>query len=163
MEEGALTLEQRANARWKEMLSAYKAPPMGDRSAEALDDYVARRKSGMADEWLWRENGSAGPVLHSGMCLLVGQQKGRVIQASPWYPVRRMTGTDRGGSSRTDVGSEEVPWPTITLQSFPATGSGRRSCRRGYASSRRRARNMESRLRSMSFPGAARSTQRPAG
>ena len=51
MENGAPTLEQRANGRWKAMLAAYEAPPIDPAMAEALDDFVARRKSGMADEW----------------------------------------------------------------------------------------------------------------
>ena len=51
MEDGAPTLEQRANGRWKAMLAAYEAPPINPAVAEALDDFVARRKSGMADEW----------------------------------------------------------------------------------------------------------------
>ena len=51
MENGAPTLEQRANGRWKAMLAAYEAPPLDPAMAEALDDFVARRKSGMADEW----------------------------------------------------------------------------------------------------------------
>ena len=51
MENGAPTLEQRANARWKVMLAAYEAPPIDPGVEEALDDFVARRKSAMADEW----------------------------------------------------------------------------------------------------------------
>ena len=51
MENGAPTLEQRANGRWKAMLAAYEAPPIDPGVEEALDDFVARRKSGMADEW----------------------------------------------------------------------------------------------------------------
>ena len=51
MENGAPTLERRANARWKAMLAAYEAPPIDPGVEEALDDFVARRKSAMADEW----------------------------------------------------------------------------------------------------------------
>ena len=50
MESGAPTLEQRANGRWKAMFAAYEAPPIDAGVEEALDEYVARRKSGMADE-----------------------------------------------------------------------------------------------------------------
>ena len=51
MENGAPTLERRANARWKAMLAAYEAPPIDSGVEEALDDFVACRKSAMADEW----------------------------------------------------------------------------------------------------------------
>ena len=51
MESGAPTLEQRANARWKAMLAAYEAPPVDPGVEEAIDDFVARRKSAMPDEW----------------------------------------------------------------------------------------------------------------
>ena len=51
MENGAPTLEQRANGRWKDMLAACEAPPIDIGVEEALDDFVARRKAAMADEW----------------------------------------------------------------------------------------------------------------
>ena len=51
MENGAPTLEQRANERWKAKLAAFEAPPIDPAVAEALDDFVARRKSEMPDEW----------------------------------------------------------------------------------------------------------------
>ncbi|MEM9100474.1 MAG: trimethylamine methyltransferase family protein, partial [Pseudomonadota bacterium] len=51
VENGSPTLEQRANARWKSMLAAYEQPPMEDPIREALDTFVARRKSEMNDEW----------------------------------------------------------------------------------------------------------------
>lgn len=51
MENGAPTLEQRANGRWKDMLAAYEAPPIDPGVEEALDDFVALKKSEMADEW----------------------------------------------------------------------------------------------------------------
>ncbi len=50
-EAGRLTLDQRANARWKATLDAYVPPPMDAGTAEALDDFVARRKAEMTDEW----------------------------------------------------------------------------------------------------------------
>ncbi|MEM9144930.1 MAG: trimethylamine methyltransferase family protein [Pseudomonadota bacterium] len=48
---GAPTLEHRANARWKAMLAAYEPPPMEAGLAEALTDFVQRRKSEMTDQW----------------------------------------------------------------------------------------------------------------
>ncbi len=50
-EHGARTLEQRASARWKAMLAAYEPPPMEEGAREALEDYVARRKADLPDEW----------------------------------------------------------------------------------------------------------------
>ncbi|MEO0630058.1 MAG: trimethylamine methyltransferase family protein, partial [Planctomycetota bacterium] len=50
-EAGRLTLEHRANARWKAMLEAYAPPPIDAGTIEALDDFIARRKAEMTDEW----------------------------------------------------------------------------------------------------------------
>ncbi len=50
-EAGSLTMEQRANARWKEMLSEYQAPPIDAAVDEALKDFVARKKQSMPDMW----------------------------------------------------------------------------------------------------------------
>ncbi|MDW4548361.1 trimethylamine methyltransferase family protein [Defluviimonas sp. D31] len=51
VEAGCRTAEERANDLWKAMLAAYEAPPMDLATAEALDDYVARRKTAASDEW----------------------------------------------------------------------------------------------------------------
>ena len=50
-EAGALSAEQRANQRWKEMLNSYELPAMDPAIDEALCDFVARKKQAMADEW----------------------------------------------------------------------------------------------------------------
>ncbi len=50
-ENGSLTSDQRATARWKQMLSAYKPPHMDEYIHAALDDFVASRKASMPDEW----------------------------------------------------------------------------------------------------------------
>ncbi|MGI9463359.1 MAG: trimethylamine methyltransferase family protein, partial [Aestuariivirgaceae bacterium] len=50
-EDGALDLQQRANRRWKEMLADYQAPPLDPAIDEALKDFMARRKSGLPDQW----------------------------------------------------------------------------------------------------------------
>jgi trimethylamine--corrinoid protein Co-methyltransferase len=41
----------RANAAWKRSLAEYQPPAMDESIAEALYDFVARKKSGMADAW----------------------------------------------------------------------------------------------------------------
>ncbi len=51
MENGAPSLAQRANGRWKQMLRDYEVPPIDPGVKDALDDFVACRKSAMADEW----------------------------------------------------------------------------------------------------------------
>ncbi len=50
-ENGSPRADQRATARWKQMLSDYKEPPMDDDVRAALDEFVAARKSSMPDEW----------------------------------------------------------------------------------------------------------------
>ncbi|WP_406857882.1 trimethylamine methyltransferase family protein [Alsobacter sp. KACC 23698] len=50
-DEGALDLPRRANARWKRMLAEYQAPAIDPGVDEALQDFVARRKSAMPDMW----------------------------------------------------------------------------------------------------------------
>ncbi|MEO8856663.1 MAG: trimethylamine methyltransferase family protein [Burkholderiaceae bacterium] len=50
-EQGSRSFEQRAHARYKTVLAEYQAPPMDPAVREALDDYVARRKASMPDEW----------------------------------------------------------------------------------------------------------------
>ncbi len=41
----------RANRAWKKALAEYEAPPLDDGLREALHDYVARKKAGVADAW----------------------------------------------------------------------------------------------------------------
>jgi trimethylamine--corrinoid protein Co-methyltransferase len=50
-EAGSLSMEQRANERWKTMLSAYETPPIDAAVDEALLDFIARRKQSMPDMW----------------------------------------------------------------------------------------------------------------
>ncbi|GAB4300634.1 MAG: trimethylamine methyltransferase family protein [Roseovarius sp.] len=50
-EQGGLDHAQRANARWKEILASYEAPPIDPAIDEALRDFVARRKASMPDAW----------------------------------------------------------------------------------------------------------------
>ncbi len=50
-EAGSLTVEQRANARWKAMLADYEAPPIDAAVDEALKDFIARKKQSMPDMW----------------------------------------------------------------------------------------------------------------
>ncbi len=50
-EDGALTLEQRANKRWKKMLEEYQAPEIDPGVDEALLEFMERKKSSMPDKW----------------------------------------------------------------------------------------------------------------
>lgn len=50
LEEGELTAAQRANARWKQLLAEYEAPPLDDAIDAELRDFVARRKAEMPDQ-----------------------------------------------------------------------------------------------------------------
>ena len=50
-EQGSIDYARRANARWKETLAAYEAPPMDEATDEALKDFIARKKAGMPDAW----------------------------------------------------------------------------------------------------------------
>ena len=45
LEDGALTVTQRANRVWRETLENFTAPPRDPGSLEALGSFVARRKS----------------------------------------------------------------------------------------------------------------------
>lgn len=45
------TADQRATARWKQMLAEYEPPPMDDNIRAALTEFVAVRKASMPDEW----------------------------------------------------------------------------------------------------------------
>ncbi|MEW2914194.1 trimethylamine methyltransferase family protein [Leisingera sp. JC11] len=50
-ENGCLTADQRAAARWKQMLEAYQPPEMPEHTRMALNDFVAERKAALPDEW----------------------------------------------------------------------------------------------------------------
>lgn len=50
-ENGSPTTDQRAAARWKQMLSDYRKPPMDKNVLSALTEFVATRKASMPDEW----------------------------------------------------------------------------------------------------------------
>ena len=50
-ENGCPTSDQRATARWKQMLTDYEAPPMDQSVLAALIEFVANRKASMPDEW----------------------------------------------------------------------------------------------------------------
>jgi trimethylamine--corrinoid protein Co-methyltransferase len=47
--DGSLDMAARANAKWKSMLAEFEAPPLDDAVRDALDDFIARRKSEMPD------------------------------------------------------------------------------------------------------------------
>lgn len=48
---GGLTIEQRANARRKEMLADYQPPPLDEAIDEELQDFITRKKSETPDQW----------------------------------------------------------------------------------------------------------------
>lgn len=48
---GSLDAAQRANKLWKQRLAEFEAPALDQGVRAALDDYVARKKAGMADAW----------------------------------------------------------------------------------------------------------------
>ena len=50
-ENGCLTADQRATARWKQMLTDYKQPTMDENTLAALNEFVATCKASMPDEW----------------------------------------------------------------------------------------------------------------
>jgi trimethylamine--corrinoid protein Co-methyltransferase len=50
-ETGSLDMRQRANARWKKMLSEYVPPPIDEGIREALQAYVSRRKEELPEAW----------------------------------------------------------------------------------------------------------------
>jgi trimethylamine--corrinoid protein Co-methyltransferase len=50
-ERGAKDTERRAHERWNRLLAEYEAPEIDPGIDEALKDYVARKKAGMADAW----------------------------------------------------------------------------------------------------------------
>jgi trimethylamine--corrinoid protein Co-methyltransferase len=47
--EGSLSAAQRANAKWKELLASYEAPPLDEAIDAELVDFIGRRKSEMPD------------------------------------------------------------------------------------------------------------------
>lgn len=50
-ENGSLTSDQRATARWRQMLDDYQQPEMKPGLTAALEDFVSERKAAMPDEW----------------------------------------------------------------------------------------------------------------
>lgn len=50
-EGGSRDAATRANKAWKKTLADYEAPPLDTGVADALQDYVARKKSGLEDRW----------------------------------------------------------------------------------------------------------------
>ena len=50
-ERGSKDAAARANARWKRLLDEHEPPPLDPGVAEALDDFVARRKAASPDAW----------------------------------------------------------------------------------------------------------------
>ena len=51
VENGSLTADQRATARWHQMLNDYQQPEMEPGIQAALEDFVSERKARMPDEW----------------------------------------------------------------------------------------------------------------
>ena len=50
-EDGSKDMQQRAYARWQQMLNEYQPPPIDAAIDEALLDFIARKKASMADAW----------------------------------------------------------------------------------------------------------------
>lgn len=50
-ESGSLSADQRATARWQQMLNDYQQPEMKPGLRAALEDFVSERKAAMPDEW----------------------------------------------------------------------------------------------------------------
>jgi trimethylamine--corrinoid protein Co-methyltransferase len=50
-ESGRTDSAQRANTRWKASLAEYEAPPMDAAVDDALQDFVARKKAAVTDQW----------------------------------------------------------------------------------------------------------------
>ena len=48
-EDGSLTAAQRANAQWKQMLSAYEEPALDEAVDEEMREFIERRKASMPD------------------------------------------------------------------------------------------------------------------
>ncbi|MFM2356831.1 MAG: hypothetical protein RLZZ528_2567, partial [Pseudomonadota bacterium] len=49
--DGSVDAATRANRLWKKRLAEYEAPPLDEGIDEALRDFIARRKAGVADAW----------------------------------------------------------------------------------------------------------------
>ncbi|MDH3694395.1 MAG: trimethylamine methyltransferase family protein, partial [Gammaproteobacteria bacterium] len=47
--DGELDAAQRANKRWKKLLKEYEQPPLDSAIDEALQEYIAKRKTSMPD------------------------------------------------------------------------------------------------------------------
>ncbi len=50
-ENGAPTSDQRASARWKQMLDDYQQPELNSGTLASLEEFVSERKAAMPDEW----------------------------------------------------------------------------------------------------------------
>ena len=50
-DQGSLDAMARANARWKQSLASYQAPPLDEAIDEALKEFITRRKTSMEDSW----------------------------------------------------------------------------------------------------------------
>lgn len=50
-EEGSLTVAERANAKWKQMLAEYEPPPIDDAVHARLAEFVADKKGAVEDAW----------------------------------------------------------------------------------------------------------------
>ena len=48
---GSLDTQQRANAQWKQMMEAERAPPLDPAIDEALQDFMVRKKQAVPDQW----------------------------------------------------------------------------------------------------------------
>nr|WP_298852217.1 trimethylamine methyltransferase family protein [uncultured Ruegeria sp.] len=51
VENGALTSDQRASTRWRQMLEDYQQPEMNSGIRSTLEEYISERKAAMPDEW----------------------------------------------------------------------------------------------------------------
>ncbi len=51
VEQGSLTMDQRATARWRQMLAEYEEPEMDMHIRRALDEFAGERKASMPDQW----------------------------------------------------------------------------------------------------------------
>ncbi len=50
-EQGSINSMQRANTQWKQTLAEYTAPPLDQAIDEALQEFIAKKKSSMEDAW----------------------------------------------------------------------------------------------------------------
>ncbi len=49
--DGRLDLERRGHRRWRQMLDGYRAPPLDPGVDEALQEFMAKKKAAMSDQW----------------------------------------------------------------------------------------------------------------